>query len=91
VKPTAAAEVAEATSPLCPHSLRVAGTLCTRLDQRSPWKAPGTQAHSHTHNCGESGSHGLRINNWAGEMAQQLRALTARGPEFNSQQPHDGS
>jgi hypothetical protein len=28
----------------------------------------------------------------AGEMAQWLRALTAlpRGPEFNSQQPHDG-
>jgi hypothetical protein len=29
----------------------------------------------------------------AGEMAQQLRALTAlpRSPEFNSQQPHGGS
>jgi hypothetical protein len=31
--------------------------------------------------------------NWAGEMAQRLRALTAllKGPEFNSQQPHGGS
>jgi hypothetical protein len=26
----------------------------------------------------------------AGEMAQHLRALTSRGPELNSQQPHDG-
>jgi hypothetical protein len=33
--------------------------------------------------------------NGAGEMAQQLRALTtlpdSRGPEFKSQQPHGGS
>ena len=30
----------------------------------------------------------------AGEMVQQVRALTgcsSRGPEFNSQQPHSGS
>jgi hypothetical protein len=31
---------------------------------------------------------------WAGEMAQQVRALThcfSDGPEFKSQQPHGGS
>jgi hypothetical protein len=32
-------------------------------------------------------------NNWAGEMAQWLRALdcSSKGPEFKSQQPHGGS
>ena len=31
---------------------------------------------------------------WAGEMAQQVKALavcSSEGPEFKSQQPHDGS
>jgi len=34
-----------------------------------------------------------KCKGWTGEMAQQLRALTAllKGPEFNSQQSHGGS
>jgi hypothetical protein len=35
----------------------------------------------------------IGMNLRAGEMAEQVRALTAlsRGPEFNSQKPHGGS
>jgi hypothetical protein len=33
----------------------------------------------------------LKSSFWAGEMAQQLRALTSRGHEFKSQQLHGGS
>jgi hypothetical protein len=32
-----------------------------------------------------------KANAGAGETAQWLRALTSRGPEFKSQQPHGGS
>jgi hypothetical protein len=33
------------------------------------------------------------VYDWAGEMAQQIRApdCSSEGPEFNSQQPHGGS
>jgi hypothetical protein len=31
------------------------------------------------------------IQEWAGKMAQWLRACSSEGPEFKSQQPHGGS